>query len=224
MKTIIKWLLSGLAASLIYWTTPMAKADSPLTSTNFSEAYQDVELVKLATKKQLTKPLMDALSDPTIANDVRAAIVNALGWSTEGQYNAAIYLDYLAYRYQQSRSQLKLKSLSPEETFALGYLLAMDDYFTLKSLGGTGELERADALFLLSNATIRKPEDFTIALVYRLAQSQVYLADFAEWCKVYNTVAMVVEDFPEERNIRPEAVEIIMSYIIGYQEYCQVKP
>jgi hypothetical protein len=201
----------------------MAKADSPLTSTQFSEAYQDVELVNLAGKKQLTPALMQALSDPTISNDRRSAIVNALGWSVEGQNNADLYLDYLAKQYRQNRSNLKIENLATEELFALGYLLAMDDYFTLKALGGTGELEQSDALTLLSIASVRKPDDYTIALIYKLAQAQVYLADFAKWCDVYKTVSTVVKNFPPERNMRPEAVSIIMDYINGYQEYCQVK-
>ncbi|PSF35568.1 hypothetical protein C7H19_16305 [Aphanothece hegewaldii CCALA 016] len=223
MKKVIKYLLSGFAASLIYWTTPMAKADSPLTSTDFSQAYQDVELVNLAAKKQLTPPLMAALSDPMIKNDIRAAIINALGWSIEGQSNAAIYLDYLAKRYQQNRSNLKIETLTTEELFALGYLLAMDDYFTLKALGGTGEIEQADALTLVSTAAARQPNDFTIALIYKLVQSQVYLADFAQWCEIYKMVSTVVKNFPPERNLRPEAVGIIMDYIQGYQEYCRAK-
>jgi hypothetical protein len=223
MKIVTKYILSGFAASLIYWTTPIAKADSPLTSTNFSQAYQDVELVNLATNKQLTPPLMDALSDPMISNDVRAAMINALGWSTEGQNNAAVYLDYLAKRYQQNRSSLKVETLTTEEIFALGYLLAMDDYFTLKAIGGTGELEQADALTLLSIASARQPNDFTIALIEKLVQSQVSLADFSQWCDVYQTVSIVVKNFPPERNMRPTAVDIIMEYIQNYQEYCKVK-
>lgn len=223
MKKVIKWVVSGFAASLIYWTTPSAKADSPLTSTNFSQAYQDVELVNLATNKQLTPALMAALSDPMISNDVRAAIINALGWSTEGQNNAVVYLDYLAKRYQQNRLSLKVETLRTEEIFALGYLLAMDDYFTLKAIGGTGELEQSDALTLLSIASARQPNDFTIALIYKLVQSQVYLADFAQWCDVYKTVSTVVKNFPPERNMRPPAVDIIMEYIQNYQEYCNVK-
>lgn len=223
MKKVIRWVLSGLAASSIYWTMPMASADSPLTSTNFSEAYQDVKYVQLARQKRLTPALMDALSDPMVSNDIRAAIVNALGWSADGQNNAALYLNYLAQRYQQNKSQLKIENLATEEIFALGYLLAMDDYFTLKALGGAGELEQVDALSLLSTASVRMPSDFTIALIYKLVQSQIYLADFAQWCNVYRTVSTVVKDFPPERNMRPDAVGIIMEYIVAYQEYCQAK-
>lgn len=223
MNKVTKWLISGFTASLISGFTPIAKADSPLTSTNFYQAYQDVELVNKAAQKQLTPALMDALSDPTIPNDQRAAIINALGWSIEGQSNATVYLDYLAKKYQKNRSDLKLESLITEEIFALGYLLAMDDYFTLKALGGKGELEQADAVTLLSTAAARQPQDYTIALIDKLAQSQIYLADFSQWCTVYKTVSTIVYNFPPERNLRPEAVKIIMDYIQNYQEYCQKK-
>lgn len=223
MNKVTKWLISGLTASLIYGVIPIARADSPLTSTDFYQTYQDVELVNLATQKQLTLPLMDALSDPKIPNDQRAAIVNALGWSIEGQSNASTYLDYLAKRYQKNRSDLKLDTLATEEIFALGYLLAMDDYFTLKALGGKGEVEQADAVTLLATAAARQPQDYTIALINKLAQSQLELADFAQWCQIYQSVSTVVNNFPPERNLRPSATKIIMDYIQGYQEYCKVK-
>jgi hypothetical protein len=42
-----------------------------------------------------------ALSNPDVPNDVRAAIVNALGWSFTGQQNAKVYFGYIASTYRK---------------------------------------------------------------------------------------------------------------------------
>lgn len=203
-------------------TAPAALADSPLTSTDFATAYQDVKVVQQADRNGLNERVLKALSDPKVPQDVRAAIVNQIGWSNEPQQNATIYLDYIARRQNTQPSRITLAMLTPQEAMALGYLLAMDNRFSLEQpIGGSGEVQQADALSLLDTAVAKSPDDFSVNLIHSLVQSQ-YEFDRgpANWCAVYETVQGTVEEFQGERNMRPEAVDIIMDYIELYKDDC----
>ena len=215
-------ILRRVASSLLVWSvflSASAKADSPLTSTSFAEAYQDVELVRIASKG-LTEDILKALSDPDVPDDVRAAIINALGWSVSGQQHARVYLDYIAQSRNQPLSELTIDELTPQETFSLGYLLAMDDYWNLSPLGGKTPLEQLDAVTLLQVAVIEDPANFSLALVHSLAQAQLLLDQPQRWCDIYQLVAAVNSDFVGDRQMRLQAVEQVMDYISLYQDYC----
>lgn len=209
-------------ASCIVIAAPAAWADSPLTSTNFATVYQDVDEVVYAARHRLDNKVFKDLSDPDVPHDVRAAIVNQIGWSNEPQQNATQYLDYVARSHKTQPSDLKLSVLTSEEALALGYMLAMDNRFSLMSpIGGRGEVQQANALSLLNTAVSKAPNDFSVVLIHSLIQSQ-YVFDSGpdNWCGVYETVNSVVQNFQGKRNMRPEAVKIIMDYIQLYQTDC----
>jgi hypothetical protein len=205
---------------------PAALADSPLTSTNFAVAYQDVNVVRYASKHGLDEKVFKALSDPDVPQDVRAAIVNQIGWSNNPQQNAQLYLDYVASSHRMQPSNLTLAMLTSQESMALGYLLAMDNRFSVTTpMGGSGEVQRADALSFMNAAAAKAPKDFSVALLGSLVQAHKEFAVGPDnWCSVYETVESVVDDFPGEKNMRPQAVEIIMDYIGNYQKYCTSPP
>ena len=213
-------MLSILAASAVFVGTPMAKADSPLTSTPIANAYEDVDLVEMASINGLSTEVLEALSDPDVPNDIRAAMINALGWSFNGQNNAEVYLKYIARSQEQSISELTIEELSPQETFSLGYLLAMDDYFELSPIGGSSPLEQLDALAVLKAAVLKDPSSFSVVLVQSLAQAQSLIDNPDRWCNIYQLVAAVNDNFVGDRNLRPEAVEIVMDYISLYEDSC----
>ena len=153
------------------------------------------------------------------SNDVRAAIVNQIGWSNEPQQNAKLYLDYIARSRKTDPSRLKLSTLTAEESMALGYLLAMDNRFSpMSPIGGRGQVQQANAISLMDVAARKAPDDFSVALIRSIIQAQIDLR--INWCQVYQDVNQVVEDFPGDYNMRPEAIDIIMEYMNGYQSYC----
>lgn len=207
-------------------TAPAALADSPLTSTDFAVAYQDINLVEHTAKHGLDERVLKALSDPKVPQDVRAAIVNQIGWSNEPQQNATLYLDYIARSRKTQPSRITLAMLTPQEAMALGYLLAMDNRFLLdEPIGGSGEVQQANALSLLNAAVAKSPKDYSVALIQSLIQSHnEFRRGPANWCAVYETVQGTVEEFPGERNMRPQAVQIIMDYIGIYEKYCTNLP
>ncbi|HBK63653.1 MAG TPA: hypothetical protein DD000_09065 [Cyanobacteria bacterium UBA11166] len=201
---------------------PAALADSPLTSTPFASAYQDVRVVRYAGNNGLDRKIFEALSDPDVPNDVRAAIVNQIGWSNEPQQNAKLYLDYIARSRKTDPSRLKLSTLTAEESMALGYLLAMDNRFSpMSPIGGRGQVQQANAISLMNDAVRKAPDDFSVALIRGLIQANIDLTENSDnWCLVYQDVNQVVEDFPGDYNMRTEAIDIIMEYMNSYQSYC----
>ncbi|HIK33512.1 MAG TPA: hypothetical protein IGS17_14465 [Oscillatoriales cyanobacterium M59_W2019_021] len=214
-------IVVSVATSAIL-VAPAALADSPLTSTPFASAYHDVEIVRYTAEWGLDDRVLAVLGSPEIPNDIRAAIVNQIGWSNEPQANAERYLAYLASQKNIEPSQMTLALLTPEETFAMGYLLAMDRRFSLNApIGGSGEVEQTNALELLDLAVAEAPRDFSIIMIRALVQSQ---REFREgpknWCAVYQVVNSAISNFSGDRNMRPEAVKTIMDYIGIYRHEC----
>jgi hypothetical protein len=89
------------------------------------------------------------------------------------------------------------------------------------AIGGTGEVEQADALTLLDAALSKSPNDFSVALIRSLVQGQKAQAKGPNsWCDVYKTVTGVTAGFPDRPNMRSQAIQVIMKYITIYKDYC----
>ena len=212
-------------------TTSQALADSPLTSTPFGKAYQDVEIVQHAIEDGLDIKTIKALGNPNISNDVRVAIINQLimtavkkhGWRYNNYYTE-IYLGYLAIKYGIKYTEITPSILTAEEALSLGYLVAFRQSSAIKENVKIGDEElEINALNLTNKALVQNQEDFAVAVVNSLVVAHKYFPlGTNNWCKVYQTFNSVNREFSSEnRNMRPEAVDIIKNYINGYQEYCQ---
>ena len=194
---------------LLYPLTTLA--DSPLTSTPFSDAYQEVLIIeKAASIGMLHFDMAQFLSSPSIPIDQKAALINALGWNVDGKSNAKLYRYYLSIAYQQTMAELDEDQLTADELFSLGYLTAMDDYFHPEK-----------ALDLLKIATSRKKESMTIAMIFALVQAQSFVGRENEWCKIWSLTDAVLKTPGLKRDLRPKAKDIIISYTRVYQDYCQ---
>ncbi|MBI3239803.1 MAG: hypothetical protein HYZ43_13330, partial [Flavobacteriia bacterium] len=100
-----------LLVLLFMWAfSPIAQADSPITSTDISSSYQDVAIVQTAKSAQgaLTDELMAYLADESNPIDVKMAVINQLGWDFDGKSNADVYLNYLIVTKKMG-SEAKLK-------------------------------------------------------------------------------------------------------------------
>ncbi|OGW14126.1 MAG: hypothetical protein A3G93_03715 [Nitrospinae bacterium RIFCSPLOWO2_12_FULL_45_22] len=79
-----------LTLVLIFALIPLASikvhADSPVTSTPFSDAYMDIEIVRKAgTAGVLDSEMAGYLSSKKNPIDKRAAVINALSWRYGGK-------------------------------------------------------------------------------------------------------------------------------------------
>lgn len=208
-----------IALLLLAETRPV-KADSPLTSTGFYKAYTDIPMVRKAEKSDLNDEIFRFLIDSGNAIDQRAAVVNAMGWNIDGKRDGSRFIAALADRLGKSSRDLKISDLSADQRLLLGYMLAMDDYFTMGPSSRTGgELETSDALKLVSSAAAEKPSDFTVQIITALVRTQKYLK--SQWELIYPEVGRVV-DSNMDRNMRDSAVSIIMEYIGEYRKYAKM--
>ncbi|WP_146242273.1 hypothetical protein [Acaryochloris thomasi] len=204
-----KILVSISAAALLLNVATPSRADSPITSTNFSEAYQSYDIVKRAKETgTLDLEMAEYLSSPSTPIDIKAALINALSWNIEGKRNAMQYRQYLGLTYNQPMEELRLDQLSDDELFSLGYLTVMDDYF---------KPEKAQPY--LEAAQQRKPKSYTVAMVNALTQAQAALD--SDRCQVWRVTEKVVNNSTLDQDLKPAAQKIILDYMRVYEESCR---
>ena len=204
-----------------------AKADSPLTSTPFYQAYNEIPIIYQAEQKKiLTYEFAAYLSSGAVSIDKKAALINALGWSVDGQNNYELYYAFLKNKYK--KEQLNIATISVDEIFCCGYLMAMDDYF-----------HPEPAVQMLETARRKKPNSYTITMVEGLCLAQIALDNqFLSkeeklkqgldtltnwWSEIYLIGARIEAEKGLLQDLRKEAKVIVFSYLEEYRKYCNPK-
>jgi len=194
--------------SLVF-TCKSVYADSPLTSTNISKAYQDLSIVIKASEAEgiLTNELIEYLLNEKnpIANKI--ALINELGWDIDGKNNAAIFLDYLIQKQGYGDQEDFLNNGKDFELLSMAYLKALDDYFNV-----------SEALIYAERALSKNSESYTYNIITALIEAQI--ATRGDWCKVYKSTDQVRTKTSLETDMRDEAVTIIFDYMDSYKKYC----
>ncbi len=187
-----------------------AFADSPITSTDFYKAYLDEPIVQEADEAGvITQELAEYLAQEAAPLDIRAAVINAIGWKDdpEGKVDT-----YVRLAYGKTFSELDLSSLRGDELFVIGYLYAMDDYFDTES-----------AEELLRSAKQNMKDSFTAALIHAIVKSQNPMLS-SSWEEVWKIAAAVAFDERLNMDMRPEAAEIIIDYMVLYSDKKVINP
>ncbi len=183
-------------------------ADSPLTTTEFNRPYSEEQAVIEAGKGTLTPYLISYLADESNPADVRMAVINRLGWNTEGTANDSIFLEYL----KEARGYKDIHDLMDNgtagELLTMAYLTAMADYFDVTL-----------ATEIAEKAVSKNPGSFTFNIICALIKAQTKLTEF-DWCEVYNLTNRVRENSSLVQDMKPEAMAKIFEYMDQYQEYC----
>ena len=206
MKKIL-WV--GLLLIVLFSFPTTSHADSPITATKFYEAYLDVKMVERAhLEGVMGLEIAEFLTSPEKPIDVKAAVINALSWRFDGKNNAELYAYYLALLYHVSVAELDTEFLSVDEIFCMGYLTAMDDYFHPEK-----------ALPILEEAHKVIKESFTVSIILALTRGQKAM-DY-DWCEVWRLTEEVLKNKELRQDLRPEAIKMIMDYMILYKEYCK---
>ncbi|PIQ23911.1 hypothetical protein COW36_11575 [bacterium (Candidatus Blackallbacteria) CG17_big_fil_post_rev_8_21_14_2_50_48_46] len=202
-----KFLLASLA--LLSFGFP-AWADSPVTSTTFSEAYGDLAWVQAASQNHVLTPEMGAiLTDSQTPLDQKLALVNALGWKFEGQQNHQRLLEILRKNYQQPGAAPEILPLNGEEKLILGYMMVLDDYFHPRP-GLVWVRRGARQLWQYQSAQ----------MVLAIAEAQDYINRPKLWCQVWLQTENALENKSLQKDLRPQAVELIVEYLKLYQPSC----
>lgn len=195
MKKIIT-LVSILIGLTLFAST--AYADSPLTSTNFNTAYQDINIVKAASESGIVNDkIASFLANPKNPIDIKAAVINALSWDIDGKNNAQTYSTLI---YNKKIEALDKNSLSGDQLFCIGYLLAMDDYFHVE-----------DALEFMTLAEAKITDSFTVSMIKALVKSMDLKKD--EW---EANIQPILQSSTIHKDMRQEAVNIILDYMANY--------
>jgi hypothetical protein len=200
--TDMKRLLIALVAALIVLGAPRtARADSPLTSTDFYEAYLDVPMVARAhAVGHMTPEIAVYLESPVNPLDARVAVVNALGWDFHGKQDADTFA---RLAWGRPAAAVIPAPLRGDELLVLGYLEVMDDYF-----------HPARGLAVLEKAKDKLPHSLTVAAIVGLARAQRDMDK--SFCTAGRDWSAVVDDTSLQQELRPQAVAAIQSYMGAY--------
>lgn len=200
MKRSVLFLLA-----IVILTPLRVIADSPLTSTPFHEKYNDVDIVLTAEQTGImNQEFADYLHDESNPVDVKAAIINALGWSTDGKSNAVIYNSLI---HKKQITEDDILNLSTNELFVIGYLMAMDDYFNA-----------GKALPYLKQAGKNNRSSFTYSIIIALVKAQIAMEK--DFCKAWKYTNKVFSNKDLKQDMRENAAKIIYDYMIIYKNDC----
>ena len=181
-------------------------SDSPLTSTPFYKAYSDINIIKEArVKGTLNLEMAEYLSSGSVSLDLKAALINALSWDIDGKNNSDLYKYYLGLKYGVSVEDIQFSQLLSYEIFCLGYIQALDNYFHVQ-----------DSLRLLELAMEDLDTMLSANLVYSLVKTQGMMQN-QNWSNIWPMFDGLINDESLIVDIRPEAVSIILDYMVLYR-------
>lgn len=185
-----------------------ALADSPLTSTDFADAYKNEPMVVSAGTANgiLTEELAAFLADAKQPIDVKMAVINQLGWDFDGKANAAVFRRYLIAHGYKNEQDLKKRGKA-HELIAMAYLMALDDYFDVREAAAWADL-----------AVKKDKKSYTIRLVAALIKAQQAMD--SDWCKVYRLADAVRTNTSLARDMKEEASAIVFEYMDLYATSC----
>lgn len=190
---------------VLLFNSTTAYADSPITSTPFYKEYLDIDIVKASEQGTINVEIAEYLSDESNPIDVKAAVINALSWDFDGKDNAEIYSQLI---YGKSISELDFNSLSGNQQFCTGYLMAMDDYH-----------DTEQALEYLKIAEENSGNSFTVSIIRALVDAMDMEDNI--WLQY---IEPVLNDSSLNRDLSDEALQIITDYMISYNEESWLTP
>ena len=201
----MKRLFIALALTML-WS--VCWADSPLTSTHFSDAYSDHPMVQMACQEMqydIPTTLLNFLADKKSPVDVRLAVVNKIGWNFDGTTMGQQLGEYLMGRNKVKNEKRLIKKLDAGTLAVYAYAKAMSNYFDVTAASEMG------------HQAVKKNKDksFSVALISALIDAQVYLD--TDWSKIYPALANVLHDGSLKLDMRQEAIDNIMDYINLYK-------
>ncbi len=180
----------------LFNVTEKAYADSPLTSTPFSKAYYNIDIVKKASERNtITADMAGYLADANNPIDVKAAIINALSWDVDGKNNAEHYCQFI---YGKALKDIDVAALSGDQQFCIGYLLALDNYF-----------DTAKSLEYLKMARSNMSDSLTVAVITSLVEMMTGAT--YNWP---NHLKQILADTSLNSDLSEDAIEVITDYML----------
>lgn len=207
-----------LLFALLISAVQLSFADSALTSTEFYKAYLDVPIVKAAADRphHLSEAAKAYLFNEANPLDVKLALINAVGPNPDGLATYGEYIEYCIKHFPKKKYGIApnkrvtiqdiYKNASCEQMAALVYLSAMSNYFN------TAAMSKMVRMAMTTPRTDKQSFMLAIGLV----KAQIALDN--DWAEVYPIVYDCVNK-PRIKDMRPEAIDLVMEYINEYEEY-----
>ena len=191
-------------------------ADSPLTSTDFSQAYLDIPIVQEAfkSKGRITNEMMEYIDNDANPLDVKLAIINAIGWDHQRLMNSKIFFMYVMnkkkYKADFSGDYMAFKwYATSDELICYAYMKALDNYFDV-----------VDAFDIASDAIKKSPDSFAVNMIYNLIKAQG-LTDFGENCYA-SKMFLTLKDNPKlKMDMRKESMSFVFEYMEEIGKNCK---
>lgn len=209
-------------------------ADSPITSTPFYKAFNEIPEINQAEKiGKLNYELASYLANRNNSIDKKLALVNALGWHFDGKNNRKLFELFLKNKY--SLDSLDYSKISNDEHLIIGYLAIMDNYF-----------EAVEPLKIINEALEKNPNSYSYNIIYGLVLSQLsldfgnrgvkedekfiitdkYLKNLVDlkspsWCNIYMISANIEKNRNLTQDFRESAKKIIYNYTGSYKNNCK---
>jgi len=199
-----------LALFLPFFCAGVVFADSPITSTDFHQAYSGEKIIQKAqsTNGVLTNELSDFLISKKNKIDVKMALINYLSWDINGKKNSTVFLNRLLSKGIYNNSSDFKQNGRADHLLCMAYLKAMDDYFNVYEA-----YEWADL------ALAKNKKSFTFHIIHSIIHAQI-LFD-SNWCQVYLVAYSVKTNNTLTNDMKGQAVDIIFEYMNLYKEYCE---
>jgi hypothetical protein len=211
MKRTILLFLFTLSINTVF-------ADSPLTSTNFYQAYLDVPMVKEATvsKGKITTKMMEYIHNENNPLEIKLAIINAIGFNFKGLKNSQKFLKYVLkkkkykLKYLSKKTAFKFKATA-DELICYAYMKALDNYFNVTEACNTAKL-----------SLNKNPNSFGVAMIYNLIKADA-LTSIGETC-YGSQLFLALKDNPNlKMDMRKESMSYIFEYIEEIGKDCKTK-
>jgi hypothetical protein len=194
----------------VFASVQLCRADSPITSTPFWEAYKSEKIIADAMQASgsLTPELAEFLISKKNKIAVKMAVINCLSWDLNGKSNSDFFLKYL-YEKNIYTDQDNFKSEGrADHLLCMAYLKAMDDYFNVN-----------EALAWADLAIQKNKKSFTFAMIHALINAQYEFDN--NWCLVYMVTHSVRTNDKLKKDMTDDAITIIFDYMDLYKEYCE---
>lgn len=185
------------------------KADSPLTSTNIYEAYDELLIIDVAleAKGKINQEIMIYLTGSQ-SIESKMALINALGWNIDGQNNAETFLDFLQKKKKYKNRADFMEKGTADELLCMAYILAMDNYFDVR-----------EALEIAEKALSKNKKSYTFNIITALIRAQNVMDK--NWCEVFKSTDSVRKNKQLKLDMKKPAIDIIFGYMDLYKEECE---
>ena len=209
MKKLIVAIVLLLAVGL------RSYADSPLTSTDFCQAYKTKRIIKHiltgkgndSEQQHVDVEVWQYLANPKNPIDVKMACINLIGWDIDGTHHADSWYAFLNAKGDYRSMKTFVEKAPADQLLCMAYLKALDNYFSV-----------SEAAAMARAARDKRPESYTFNMVCALIEAQEeFNKEDGDWCRVGDlTDALRQNEEQFDNDMNDEAKNIIFEYMDLY--------